>query len=103
MTPLVMASPIALRVGVPLDRVCAAAHAGAMKCPVCEAPVKEHPTTIDRQMFECPVHGSFAVSETVMAMGFEGMDAWKKANALDHARTYMRPCDNIPVITSYHL
>lgn len=90
-------------VAVALDTVCAPAHASGMNCPACDAPVKEHGTTADRQVFECPVHGSFAVSRTLMAMGFESMDASKKANALDHARTYMRPCDKIPVITSYHL
>ncbi len=90
-------------VAVPLDTAGAPVHASRMNCPVCDTPAKEHPTTADRQVFECPAHGSFAVSETVMAMGFERMEAWKKANALDHARTYMRPCDKIPVITSYHL
>lgn len=75
----------------------------AMKCPACDAPAIEYPTTIDGQVFECPEHGCFGVSGTVLAMGFEMMDAWKKQNALDHARTYMRPCDSFPVITSYHL
>ena len=74
-----------------------------MNCPACDAPAKEQPTTIDGQMFECSAHGFFAVSGTAMAMGFEGMDAWKKADALDRAKTHMRPCDDIPVITSYHL
>jgi hypothetical protein len=54
-------------------------------------------------MFECSEHGLFAVSSTALAMGFEEMDAWKKACALDRATTNMRPCDHIPVITSYHL
>jgi hypothetical protein len=54
-------------------------------------------------MFGCSEHGLFAVSETAMAIGFEGMDAWQQAGALDRAKNCMRPCDNIPVITSYHL
>jgi hypothetical protein len=58
---------------------------------------------MDGQMFECSEHGLFAVSRTVLAMGFEEFDAWKKATALARARTHMRPCDSMPVITSYHL
>ena len=54
-------------------------------------------------MFECSAHGFFAVSGTALAMGFEEMDVWKKASAFDRAKTHMRPCDDTPVITSYHL
>jgi hypothetical protein len=54
-------------------------------------------------MFECPKHGLFAVSGTALAMGFEELDLWKKATALDRAKTHMRPCDSMPIITSYHL
>jgi hypothetical protein len=54
-------------------------------------------------MFECSEHGLFAFSGTAMAIGFEGMDAWRQASALDRAKNCMRPCDKIPVITSYHL
>ena len=79
------------------------AHAGLMNCPTCDAPAKEHPTTIDGRVFQCSEHGLFGVSGTAFAMGFEGMDAWEKANALHRARTSMRPCDDLPIITSYHL
>jgi hypothetical protein len=74
-----------------------------MNCPVCDAPASDHPTTIDGQVFECAEHGSFAVSGTALALGFAEMDAWKKAGALSRAQTCMRPCDHMPMITSYHL
>jgi hypothetical protein len=54
-------------------------------------------------VFECAEHGSFAVSGTALALGFAEMDAWKKAGALSRAQTCMRPCDHMPMITSYHL
>jgi hypothetical protein len=74
-----------------------------MKCPVCDASVIEHPTIIDGLVFECPEHGRYGVSGTVLDMGFEDMDAWKRQSALDNARTHMRFCDRLPVIKSYHL
>lgn len=78
-----------------------------MKCPLCGSlcgsPAQEQSATLDSRVFECAKHGLFGISGTAMAMGFEDMDAWKRASALDRAKTHMRPCDTIPVITSYHL
>jgi hypothetical protein len=75
----------------------------AMNCPDCDAPAEELPTSIDGHTFKCALHGIFAISGTAMALGFDDLDAWTKASALSRARLHMRPCDRIPIVTSYHL
>lgn len=37
-----------------------------MNCPACDVPAREHPTTIDGQIFQCAEHGFFAVSSTAI-------------------------------------
>jgi len=76
---------------------------GAMNCPDCDAPTKEHKSSYAGQTFECAAHGLFGVSPTAMAMGFEREDAWVKSSALSRAIRSMRACDHFPIITSYHL
>ncbi len=72
-------------------------------CPICKAEASPLPKIGLANGFDCPNHGRFKVSDTVLAMpAFREAPRQQWEAALTKAKASPQPDEWAPCITSYH-